>query len=160
MESLSRIRPASQEDAERIAALVTEAYSPYIARIGKKPAPMLDDYPQIIAESSVFVLASGAEIQGVLVLSQENTELLLNNIAVAARYKGQGIGKRLLAFCEDYAQRMGCTTIKLYTHERMTENIAIYKRLGYVETHRAMEEGYARVFMRKTLETASEQTKQ
>lgn len=160
MEPLSRVREASEEDAGRIAALVTEAYSPYIARIGKKPAPMLDDYRQVIAESSVFVLASGAEIQGVLVLSQENTELLLNNIAVAARYKGQGIGKRLLAFCEDYAQRMGCTTIKLYTHERMTENIEIYKRLGYVETHRAMEEGYARVFMRKTLETASEQTKQ
>ena len=31
----------------------------------------------------------------------------------------------------------------------MTENIALYLRLGFAETHRAVEDGYERVFMRK-----------
>lgn len=148
------IRRATQDDAENIAALVAEAYSPYIPRIGKKPAPMLDDYARVIADSCVFVLAVGADIQGVLVVSQQNTELLLNNIAVLPRYKGKGIGKALMAFCEEHAQATGCDAIQLYTHQLMTENIALYKKLGYQETHRATEDGFARVFMRKPVRSA------
>lgn len=41
--------------------------------------------------------------------------------------------------------------IRLYTHERMLENIKIYGKLGYQETRRAVEDGFARVFMRKSL---------
>jgi ribosomal protein S18 acetylase RimI-like enzyme len=151
METQTTIRRATQDDAECIAALIAEAYSPYIPRIGKKPAPMLDDYRQVVADFCVFVLTENADIVGVLVLSQENTELLLNNIAVLPRCKGKGIGKALMAFCEEYAQVMGCDAIQLYTHQLMTENIEIYKRLGYQETHRATENGFARVFMRKPL---------
>jgi len=32
-----------------------------------------------------------------------------------------------------------------------TENIALYSRLGYVETHRAEEKGYSRIYMEKRL---------
>jgi hypothetical protein len=30
----------------------------------------------------------------------------------------------------------------------MTENLAIYRRIGFVETHRAVENGFNRVYMR------------
>ncbi len=33
----------------------------------------------------------------------------------------------------------------------MSENLAIYSKLGYQETHRATEDGFPRVFMRKPL---------
>ena len=33
----------------------------------------------------------------------------------------------------------------------MTENIALYSRIGYVETHRAEEKGLRRVYMTKSL---------
>jgi hypothetical protein len=33
----------------------------------------------------------------------------------------------------------------------MTENLALYSRLGFVETHRAEEIGLNRVYMTKTL---------
>ena len=33
----------------------------------------------------------------------------------------------------------------------MTENIALYSRIGYVETHRAEENGLRRVYMSKRL---------
>jgi hypothetical protein len=39
----------------------------------------------------------------------------------------------------------------LYTNEVMTENLAIYARLGYHETARRTEGGYSRVFMTKEL---------
>ena len=77
MQPVITIRHAEVEDAAAISALVTEAYTPYIARIGKKPAPMLDDYRQVIADDEVFVLTHDAVIAGVLVVSQEDTTLLL-----------------------------------------------------------------------------------
>jgi hypothetical protein len=36
----------------------------------------------------------------------------------------------------------------------MSENLAIYRTLGYLETHRATQDGFARVFMRKPLGAA------
>jgi predicted N-acetyltransferase YhbS len=145
------IRRAQPQDAECITALVTEAYTPYIARIGKKPAPMLEDYRQVLQDNETFVLTDNDEVVGVLVMSPEDTELLLVNVAVSARHKGKGLGKALMAFCEEHARGKGLAAVRLYTHERMTENIEIYKKLGYLETHRATEDGFARVFMRKAL---------
>lgn len=151
MQPTRTIRRAHPEDVDCITALVNEAYHHYVPRMGKKPAPMREDYRQVLASAQVYVLTVDEDIAGVLVLSQEAGELLLENIAVLPRYKGQGIGKTLLLFCEDHARRARCTAIRLYTHERMTENIDLYKKLGYLETHRATENGFARVFMRKSL---------
>ena len=39
----------------------------------------------------------------------------------------------------------------LVTHEVMTENQAIYARLGYVEIDRRAEDGYRRIYMEKPL---------
>ncbi len=113
---------------------------------------MLDDYRQVVIDTPTFVLTERTDIVGVIVMSQENTELLLINIAVLPRCKGKGFGKMLMTFCENYALRTGCDAIRLYTHELMSENIEIYKKLGYQETHRAAENGFARVFMRKVLQ--------
>jgi GNAT superfamily N-acetyltransferase len=148
------IRLARPGDVPRIAALVDEAYSPYIPRIGRKPGPMRDDYARVIEASEVYVSADDAGITGVLVMQPEDADLLLVNIAVANRCKGQGIGKQLMGYCEDFARERGCLGIRLYTHELMTENLAIYAKLGYQETHRATQQGFARVFMRKPLDIA------
>ncbi len=40
---------------------------------------------------------------------------------------------------------------RLYTHALMSENLALYPRLGYVETHRGEEKGFSRVCMAKQL---------
>lgn len=45
----------------------------------------------------------------------------------------------------------GFDTVTLYTNERMTENIELYKKLGFEETERRLEKGYHRVYMRKTV---------
>ena len=41
--------------------------------------------------------------------------------------------------------------LDLYSHEAMTENIALYCALGYAETGRRVEHGYPRVYLRKPL---------
>ena len=77
--------------------------------------------------------------------------LLLDNIAVRPDRQGQGLGRQLIRFAEAEARRLGFTELRLYTHETMTENIALYTRLGFVETGRGHDAGYDRVFMTKRL---------
>lgn len=76
---------------------------------------------------------------------------LLDIVAVHPRFHGRGIGRRLLEFAESEARRAGHSDIYLYTHEKMTENRALYSKIGYVEYDRRIEMGYSRVYMRKRL---------
>ena len=46
---------------------------------------------------------------------------------------------------------MGYDSIYLYTQEIMTENQALYERIGYVEYARRHEIGLDRIYMRKQL---------
>ena len=145
------IRPARAADIPRIAAIVRAAYEKYIPRMGKKPGPMLDDYAARVAEGAAWVLEADGGVAGLLVLLPEADHILLDNVAVDPQFAGRGIGRALIEFAEAETRRRGFAEIRLYTHETMTENIAMYPRLGYEETHRAEQAGYQRVFMRKKL---------
>ncbi len=145
------IRPAVAADAARIAAIVEAAYRPYLERMDRRPAPMDDDYAARIAEGLTFVLEEDGEIGGILVLETHADHLLLDNLAVDPARHSQGLGRRLLAFTEAEARRRGYGAVELFTNEVMVENIALYRRLGYVETGRKRDRGYDRVFFRKTL---------
>lgn len=135
-----------------ITACVTAAYQAYIPRMGKPPGPMLDDYQTVVREHQVFVMELEARIVGVLVLMiQADNRLLLDNIAVDPAYQGRGLGKTLMDFAEAEARRQGYESIELYTNEVMVENLALYQRLGYVETDRRTVRGYRRVYMEKVL---------
>jgi GNAT superfamily N-acetyltransferase len=146
------IRPASPADRAAVEGIVHEAYAIYINRISKPPGPMLDDYAALIAAGTVSVLETDdGEIAAIIVLLQKPDHLLLDNIAVRRDRQGQGLGRRLIAFAEAEARRLGFNEIRLYTHQMMTENIALYARLGFVETGRGQDAGYDRVFMMKAL---------
>lgn len=62
-----QIRRARASDAPELAALVQRAYSHYPPRIGRRPAPMDDDYTQRIARDWVMVADDGSPV-GVLVM--------------------------------------------------------------------------------------------
>lgn len=143
------IKPARAGQEAAIRALVRGAYALYVPRMGKEPGPMLDDYGARVAEGSAYVLEHDGAIRGALVLLDFSDYLLLDNIAIDPSRQGQGLGRILIDFAEAEAVRRGYSEIRLYTHECMTENIAMYPRLGYEESHRVTEKGYARIYMRK-----------
>jgi GNAT superfamily N-acetyltransferase len=145
------IRRARPEEAEAVAAIVDAVYRHYIPRIGKKPGPMLDDYTKRTAAGDVWVLVDGGAINGILVLEETSDGFLLDNIAVVPERQGKGDGRALLEFAEAEATRRGWKEIRLYTHVLMTENIALYQRIGYVEAGRVTEKGFDRVYMMKRL---------
>ncbi len=145
------IRPAGSDDVGGIKSCVEAAYRHYISRIGKPPGPMLDDYGEVINKHRVFVAEVKGSVIGVLVLIRRGNGILLDNVAVHPEQQKTGLGRRLIELAESETQIQGFGHLDLYTHEAMTENIELYKKLGYVETERRMEKGYRRVYMRKTL---------
>jgi ribosomal protein S18 acetylase RimI-like enzyme len=146
-----RLRPATAADVPAIADIVDQAYRHYIARMGKPPGPMLDDYATRVSEGAVWALEEGAVIAAIIVLLPAPNYLLLDNIAISPTRQGFGLGRRLLAFAEEEALRCGYREIRLYTHQTMVENQRLYASIGYEETGRGSEAGYERVFMRKQL---------
>jgi ribosomal protein S18 acetylase RimI-like enzyme len=87
----------------------------------------------------------------VLTLYPREDHLLVENIAVHPGAQGRGLGRALMSFAEQEAARCGLTRMALVTHEAMTENRAIYARLGYAEVERRAEDGYRRIYMEKPL---------
>ncbi|MGH2420391.1 N-acetyltransferase [Pseudomonas sp. C 49-2] len=145
------MRPATAADVAAIEAIVQAAYSPYIERIGREPGPMLEDYRQLVQNGGVHVLENAGSVQGFIILLDDGDTLLLDNLAVAPDAQGLGYGRLLMDFAECQALTVGRATIRLYTNEAMNENITLYTRRGYVETHRAEEHGLRRVYMTKQL---------
>jgi ribosomal protein S18 acetylase RimI-like enzyme len=145
------IRQAEPEDQEALVNCVQAAYSKYIERIEKKPAPLLADYQALIAQGIVYVLTDKKGIRGVLVMMPQGRDMFVENIAIDPRFQGQGLGRALMAFVEQQAQKEQLDEIRLYTNELMTENLLFYHQLGFEEESRHVQNSYRRVFLRKRL---------
>jgi GNAT superfamily N-acetyltransferase len=145
------LRRARPEEEAALRDLVRAAYAHYVPRIGREPMPMTDDYQARIAAGEAWLLLRDADqaLIGALVLVDEPDALLLDNVAILQQEQGKGHGRALISFAEQEAVRRGYRSLRLFTNVKMTENMALYARLGFVETHRAGERGFQRVFMEK-----------
>jgi N-acetylglutamate synthase-like GNAT family acetyltransferase len=145
------IRPATSSDAAEVTATVCEAYVHYIERIGTQPGPMLRNYSDVIKADQVHVAVVAGRIVGTMTLKTTDEGYFLENVAVRPAVKGSGIGRSLLQLAEVEARRHGFESIYLSTHELMSENRALYARIGYVEYDHRVINGFPRVFLRKAL---------
>jgi ribosomal protein S18 acetylase RimI-like enzyme len=67
-------------------------------------------------------------------------------------HAGSGVGRALLEHAEAAARREGFDSIYLYTHEKMTENLELYARIGYAEYDRRLHGEACIVYLRKRLD--------
>lgn len=143
------IRPARLNDIDALVSIAQRAYDPYVARIGRRPAPMDDDYLARIDSGQVDVAVVDDSPVGMIVTVLEADHLLVENVAVDPAHHGRGIGGALLRHAEDVAERAQVGEVRLYTNAAMVENLAMYRRLGYHEVKRCRSDGFDRVFFTK-----------
>jgi predicted N-acetyltransferase YhbS len=148
------LRAATKADVPALRELAVAAYQRYVPAIGRQPAPMTADYQAAVQRGEVWVAVMDSKPVGLIVLIAKPGYLLLENVAVAPWAQGKGIGGMLLALAEEHAAGLGVGQIRLYTNAAMTENLAYYPRRGYLETHRARQDGFQRVFFAKQLGTS------
>jgi GNAT superfamily N-acetyltransferase len=142
------IRQAVADDEVAVRACAEQAYAQYVCVIGQKPAPMLADFRAQIAAGYVY-LSTGEqeELRGFIVFFPVDQHMFLESVAVSEAGRGKGIGKSLVQFCEAQALRLGLGSVHLYTNVKMTDNLSICPRLGYVEVERRSEDGFDRVYL-------------
>jgi GNAT superfamily N-acetyltransferase len=127
------LRPAAAADVPRLREIVLAAYGPYVERIGGEPRPMTDDYTDVVARQRVTVAVGDDGVVGLVVLAEEDGDLWIDNVAVDPAVRGTGVGRALLEYAEQVAREEGRGRLWLLTHELMTENRALYERIGYVQ---------------------------
>jgi GNAT superfamily N-acetyltransferase len=144
------LRRARAGDVPAMHDIVERAYGGYVERIGRRPAPMDDDYAERIRTARVFV-ADDDGVVGLIVLVGTRDHVLIENVAVHPDRQRAGIGRALLSLAEDYAAELGLGRLRLYTNVVMVENIRLYTRLGYEEDGRHISNSFERVYMSKRL---------
>ncbi|KAL5340499.1 acyl-CoA N-acyltransferase [Aspergillus crustosus] len=164
---IPEIRRATFSHIPSIQYIVTEAYTKYIPRIGKLPAPMLADYNALLANPihEIFVLlsphssaspdsdtATESTVVGSILLNiSDSAALRINNLVVDPSAQGKGYGRLLMRFAEERARDTGRGALELYTNVKMVENLEFYAKLGFLEVGRREEDGYERVFFKKDI---------
>jgi ribosomal protein S18 acetylase RimI-like enzyme len=149
-----RTRRATPADVGSLHEVTRSAYQPYVGAIGVRPAPLDADYSAAVSDPrhEVWVAQDARSVVGLLVLVRHDDHLLVENVAVAPSAQGAGIGTVLLDLAEQRALEHGLDVVRLFTHQLMTRNIALYTGRGYRETSREVDEGFHRVFLSKHLD--------
>lgn len=143
------IRPALETDLADVRTCARNAYAPYVERMGREPAPMHADLASQVARGCVNVAIYQSRFVGYVVFYPQGDHIHLESVAVLPAYKGRGVGKQLIQHVEHFARASGYPAVELYTNEAMSENLAMYPRLGYIEVGRGREAGFNRVYFRK-----------
>ncbi len=149
------LRLAVGPDTVAVASVVRAAYLPSVARIGRPPAPMRADHARAIADGAVWVVVVGTEVAGAITIRDGDDHLMIESVAVTPSMQGRGLGNRLLELAEERARGLGRPEVRLYTNRAITENLTYYRRHGYVEVGRRIDEGFSRVFFTKRLTSVS-----
>ncbi|MFI5015062.1 MAG: GNAT family N-acetyltransferase [Hyphomicrobiales bacterium] len=111
-----------------------DAYIPaYQAVVGAVPKPAFEDYAPRIERGEAWVLEIDGKLVGVAILEAKPNHLLVYSIAVRPDEQRKGYGKILLQHADRRAVAIGVREVRLYTNRRMTQNIALYRRYGFVE---------------------------
>ena len=152
---------AQPSDLAVVRACAEAAYELYVARIGRKPMPMIQDFAEPIKQQQLWLAKTGPIkapdqepkrfVRGFALFYQRDDHIHLENVAVFPSAQGLKIGSRLIAFVEAQARSSGLAAVELYTNIHMTENHSYYPYLGYEETHRGTEYGFERIYYRKTM---------
>jgi ribosomal protein S18 acetylase RimI-like enzyme len=120
-------------------------------RLRREPAPMNADFDAHVAAGHAVVIESAGLILGYMIAWPRTEDYLVENLAVDPSHQGGSFGRRLLEHAIRETVRLTLPALRLYTNAAMTEKLAIYRRIGFLETHRTVENGYHRVHLRLDL---------
>jgi GNAT superfamily N-acetyltransferase len=144
-------RPATIEDIPMVSEIAEKAYSVYITRMGKPPGPMYADYDHDLNTGNLHILMIDEKIVAFAVYELGQREIFIDNLAVHPEFQSKGISAQFVRMLEDWGRENGVFCLRTYTHVLMTENISLYRNVGYKITHRSVENGFDRVYMEKRI---------
>lgn len=148
------VREAVEADAGELLTLQRAAFLTEAQRYGDPMLPplreTLEQVRAVIADPAVVVLVAEAtgdaarpgRLLGAarLHLTGDGQPAEVARVVVAPDLQGAGIGSQLMRALHEVAARAGLTRIELFTGGSSASTIAFYRRLGYVEVERRVDD--------------------
>jgi len=136
------IRHGRPEDVDALVALLHELFLLEAdfefnrKRQEKGLSLLLADHPErfvLVAEKNGQIIGM-CTAQVVISTAEGGEAALVEDVVVANGYRGQGIGKRLMATLEKWANQRGIRRLQLLADRENVQALAFYDRLGWAPT--------------------------
>lgn len=148
------IRKATEQDLAAVAAIyerIVTREQQGLAQIGWLPGvyPVAATAEAALARGDLFVLEAGGCPAAAAIINQIQVDAyalgqwrrparaeevcVLHTLVVDPTLPRQGLGRRFVAFYEDYARRRGWPCLRMDTNAKNTVARAFYRKLGYEE---------------------------
>ena len=143
-------RAARREDLPAIVALLADDdVNGHRERVGEPLAPGYSaalDAIEADKNNLLFVGERDGEIVATAqvtfvptLVAQGATRAIVEGVRVASKLRSQGIGEKILRFCEDVARKRGCPALQLTTSHARVKAHRFYERIGYADTHKGFK---------------------
>jgi len=144
-------------DWEAVRTLILEAFAYMDGRIDP-PSSALRLTPQSMAADAaagaLFLAWWGSALAGCVFVRRKEDALYIGKLAVRPSMHGRGIGNALVAAARAEARVLGLKALELQTRIELTENHAVFAKMGFIKTGETRHQGYDRstsITMRATV---------
>ena len=135
------IRRASVSDALTVAELAVKMW------VSHSAAELAEDFRELMAspECAVFIMYAGdapigfsqCQLRHDYVEGTESSPVgYLEGIFVDEAHRRQGCARKLLAACEEWAKKMGCSEFASDCELANNESLAFHLKMGFIEANR------------------------
>lgn len=149
--NIPELVPAGLKDLVFLETCARAAYALYVERIGREPAPMVADFQKDIEDGKASLILLDGKKVGYVIIFSKNDALFIENVALHPDAQGKRLARPIFEELENRARAAQLVKLSLYTNEKMTENLSLYPKLGFVETDRRTENGFNRVYFEKSV---------
>ena len=105
---------------------------------GKSMDTHLENPEETILKDGGFILFAKADEQivGTAAILRETAKIYeIADMAVTPQYRGQNIGKQLLAEAVERVKKTGARQVYLITSSKLSASVELYRTYGFRETH-------------------------
>lgn len=158
----TELRASRAEEIARIREIAQAAYAHYVERMGQRPGPMDTDYEAEHHKGHLYSVLVDGELCGYLGLGDQDPtrpeDLEVDNIALLPGLQRLGLFGALVRVSDWIAWISGRTRLHVYTHVKMTENIKLYRSIGFEDIGEVEEHGFRRLYMAKPVFSATQRS--
>ena len=138
------VRATDPFDWPGVLALIQRAFAGMEGRIDPPSSVHRLTAEGIAAQARTGEIWVVPPLQACMFLTPKDGRLYLGKLAVEPALQGRGLARQLVALAEERARALGFAILELETRVELTENHAIFRHLGFVETGRKAHPGYNR----------------
>jgi GNAT superfamily N-acetyltransferase len=129
------IKLASLDEMYLVHAVMYKAFEEYRGVLIPPSGALRESVEDIVKKISSGGGAVLAKIEDVAVGSAQFTlhedHIRVGRVSVLPFYRGQGIGRQIMKYIEEYARQQGVNELKLGVRQSLPGNISFYQKLQY-----------------------------